>query len=640
MAFFAQKLPFPFSTREGRQAASYALENIAYDIAVGGLPFLLAVNPDRPLSRELASVKKDQVDQQEIPGEHSLADWWMRSQTTFIGGAGLLYQDPDVSNQYAIQYGSSTGLNPWVNGSLTLLRQTTNQIEDSSSDAGHVLGYNDGTDRYWYGVGTTLSSRNESTTTAVDWDGTGTILSLTSDGTNYFVADDTGIYSGAGSGAGALLWNTGDSDVVVGWVKGRLMAGIGAAVYELVGGSPPTLPTAKFTHLAGGWRWTAIAEGTNAIYMAGYAGSQSDIYKFVLDTEGAVPTLDSGGIQTAQLPHGEVVLSLSTYLGTYVGIGTSRGFRVGEIDDNGDIVYGPLLIESAAGVRGMVGYDRFFFVAATNSIDGDSGLYRVDLGQPLQNEGATPSIRYAYATDLQAHVTGIVDSVSMFGNSDRKVFTVRESGAFEEHAEDLEPTGEFLTGRIRYNTLINKIFKFLTVRTPSTFTGTLTASVIDPSGGETTVLTVSGSTGQAIENVILQTPVTNTEWLQLKLTFSRASGDATQGPEVNGWQFKALPGETRQRIFTLPLAAFDFEMDRYGQTHGWEGRTAQRVEALETIIQRGDAITYQDLRTQTSHLVIVDNDSYEFRQTNPPGNQSGWGGHVYLRLRTIADVVS
>jgi hypothetical protein len=637
MAELPARIPFPLSGRTGAASANYTRDGIAYDVALGGLPFLMAINPDRPLTRQMAEVRKEQFDNQEIPGEQSLADWWLRSQSTFVGGAGLLYQDPDISNQYAIQYGDSAGVNPWVNGKLTLLRATTQDIADASASPHHVIGWSDGTDRYWSAVGSVLKSSTGAATTTITWGGAGDILSLASDGTNYYAADSTGIYSGAGSGNGSLLWNTGDSDVVIGWAKGRLMAGIGPSIYELVGGSPPTLPTANFTHLNSSWVWTDIAEGTNSIYISGYAGSQSSIYKFELETDGAVPTLSSGGVQTAQLPHGEVVYSLTTYLGTFVGIGTSRGFRIGEIDDNGDIVYGPLLIENSSGVRAVVGYDRFFFVGASNGIEDNSGLYRVDLGQPVQNEGIAPSVRYAYATDLQAHVSGQVDSVTTLGNSARMVFTVQGSGSYLEHATNLETTGTWTTGRVRYNTLTNKIFKFLTVRTPSTVQGSLTASVLDPGGGETSVITVTG--GVNITNVLLQAPATAVEWLQLKLTFNRDGSDASLGPEVNGWQFKALPGEIRQRVFTLPLSCFDLEMDKYGQMFGWEGRTLNRLEEFENVAQKGDAITYQDLCSGTSYLVLVD--EYEFTQRVPPGNNcAGFGGYLYVRLRTIADVVA
>jgi hypothetical protein len=225
-----------------------------------------------------------------------------------------------------------------------------------------------------------------------------------------------------------VLYNTGTTNVVVRWVKGRLMAGIDHKVYELTSAGP-ALPAGdlRFTHLNTAWTWVDFAEGTNAIYAAGNAGSQGSIYKFVLDSTGAVPTLAKGGVLTAQLPLGEVVNCLTTYLGSFVGIGTNKGFRVGQIDSNGDIVYGPLLIDGIGSVKGVAAYDRFFFVAATNSIDSSSWLYRVDLGQIITDAGATVA-KMAYATDLQAHAAGVVSGVTNFGSSDRMVFSSGRHG--------------------------------------------------------------------------------------------------------------------------------------------------------------------------------------------------------------------
>jgi hypothetical protein len=630
------RLPLPLPGRSSAAGETYALEGVQYHIALGGMPFLLAPGPERPLIRELAQSRKQQFDNQEIPGEQSLADWWLRSQSTFVGGAGLLYQDPDVTNRWAVQYGSSQGVDPWTNGKLSLLHTTAMDIADGTSARHHVLGYDDGTDRYWSAVGTNLrSSTGSGSPTSVTWGGTGTIQSLTSDGTRYFVADEDGVYSGEGAGAGSLAWDTGSPDVVVGWAKGRLMMGLDNAVYELAGGSPPALPTPIFTHLNSAWRWSAVAEGPNAIYVAGHAGAKSDIYKFELTDVGGTPTLEGGGTQAAQLPHGERVLALYGYLGTYMGIGTSRGLRVGQIDDRGDIAYGPLLIEQP--VRSMIGYDRFLFAACEGGMaDGASGLHRVDLGQVTSDDGPSPGLRYAYATDLQAHVAGEVDSVTLLGSSDTPVFTVRGEGSFVR-SDDLEPTGYLLTGRVRYNTLVNKHFKFLTVRSEQPIAGSITASVIDPTGGETSIMTVAGGNGRRIENALIQTPVTTAEWMQLRITMNR--GSEIEGPEVTGWQFKALPGEQRQRVWTLPLLCTDHEEDVNGVIVGREGRTQARLEALERLASRGDVIAYQDLRASTQLMVLIE--ELEFRQDAPPGTaDSTYGGILYVRLRTIGDLPS
>jgi hypothetical protein len=636
-------IPAPLSGRPASSgSASYALSGVRYDYAIGGLPFQSAITDDKPLSVALAPIRKDQFDNNREPGEQSLDGWWRRSQSTFIGGEGMLYQDPDqvgaanLQNRHAIQYGHSVGLNPWTNGQLSMLRSTTNRIADASGNPHLLLGWNDSSDHYWSAVGSALKADTGSAVTTITWGGAGTIKSLTSDGTNYYAADATGIYKGAGAGAGTLAWNTGSANVVARWVKGRLMAGIGPSVYELAGGAPPTLPTAKMTHLNASWVWTDIAEGPSVIYASGYAGAQSSIYKFSLDSSGTVPTLAAGGAITAQLPQGEILNCMNVYLGTFVGLGTSRGFRVGEIDSNGDISYGPLLITNASGVKAIGAYDRFFFVGGTNAIDGQSGLWRVDLGQIIQDAGATVAL-FAYATDLQAHVTGAVSAVTNFGSSDRMVFAVVGQGAFLESASTLEASGYFTTGRVRFSTLEPKLFKFVSVRTPDTVTGTVTASIIDPGGSTTSILSTTGGAA-AITDVLLPAPGEAVEWVQLRLDLLRSQSDSTKGAVVNGWQLKALPGAQRQLIIQVPLQNFDKETDRTGQETGYDGRAALRLAAFEQLAIRGDAVSFQDLAAGTSVLVLIDD--FKFDQKAAPSVSSNTGGVLYAQLLTIADVIT
>lgn len=642
MAGMVSRLPAPFSGRTVAAASSFALEGVQYAFALGGMPWLSAIDDNHPMTRQGAELKKDQFDNQREPGEQSLANWWLRSQQTFIGGEGLLYQDPDqvqvanLQNRHAIQYFHGVGVNPWVNGKLTLLRKTTQRIADASANPHYVAGWNNGTDRFWSAVGNVLKSDDGAASTAITWGGANTIRALASDGTNYFAADNVQVYKGAGNGAGAAWSATGTTNVCLGWAKGRIMLGLDNKIYETTAAGVQTL---RFTHLNAAWTWTAIADGTNAIYAAGYAGSQGAIYKFVLDTTGNVPTLASGGIQTAQLPLGEIVQSLTTYLGAFVGIGTSRGFRVGVIDTNGDISYGPLLIASSLGVKAVAAYDRFFFVASSNGIDTKSGLWRVDLGQPVQDTNSTAGGRFAYATDLQALVTGEVTGVTNFGNSDRMAFSVVGQGAYLEHATDRETTGYLQTGRIRFNTLEPKIYKFVSVTTPGALKGSVAVSVIEPAGAETSILTASEVSGMVIKDVVLASPTSAVEWIQLRLTLNRSGTDTTQGGEVNGWQLKAMPGATRQRQFTIPLLCFDKERSGSGQSVGYEGRTLARLSAFEQLFAKGDAVALQDLANDTSVLVVIDD--YKFEQKADPGsNRSVLGGVLWVQLRTIADVVT
>lgn len=642
------RLPFAL----GRAVSTGAVTTtggVSYDVAIGGQLFMTAMSDDRPMTRGLAPIRKDQFDNAREPGEQSLANWWLRSQSNFVGGGGILFQDPDqvsvanLNNRHTIQYGSSVGLNPWTPGKLTLLRSTSQRIADATGNNNFVVGWkNGGTDSFYNGVGTALKSDDGTTTTTITWGGANTIVSLTSDGTKYYAADSVGVWSGTGTGAGTKIWNTGSANTVIAWVKGRLMAGIDNKIYELTG-TGPTLPAAKFTHLNASFVFTDFSEGTNAIYVSGYAGSQSQIYALVLDASGNVPTLASGGIQACQLPMGEIVYSINVYLGSFVGIGTNRGFRVGEIDSQGFIQYGPLLFTTAAGTTGVqdiAAYDRFFFVAMTNAIDGFSGLYRVDLGQAIydSSRGGGGGVRYAYTTDLQTHLTGAITGVTNFGTSDRMVIGQVGQGAYLESSATLEPTGYFLTGKIRYTTLEPKIFKFLTVRTPATHYGTLTASVIDPTLTQSTVYVLNELGSDTITDIGVAAPGHSVEWLQLRLDFTRGTNTST-GPEVNGWQFKALPGATRQRLLTVPLLCFDREKDTNGQWEGYEGRSLSRLQAFENIAQKGDTVIFQDVMYQQSWLVVIDD--YEFKQAaNPANNLHGYGGYLTVQMRTVADVVT
>jgi len=73
--------------------------DIAYDIAIGGLPFILATNNDRPYGRRTAPFKKDQFDSTNEPGEQSLTGWWIRSQMSFHGGSGINFFDPATNDE-------------------------------------------------------------------------------------------------------------------------------------------------------------------------------------------------------------------------------------------------------------------------------------------------------------------------------------------------------------------------------------------------------------------------------------------------------------------------------------------------------------------------------------------------------------
>jgi len=100
--------------------------DINYDVAIGGLPFIYAINDARPYIRQTAPFRKEQFDNQTEPGEQSLTGWWIRSQSSFHGGTGITYFDPQTSDPFGhYRFADSRGVDVWEQGEVRLLKDVT-----------------------------------------------------------------------------------------------------------------------------------------------------------------------------------------------------------------------------------------------------------------------------------------------------------------------------------------------------------------------------------------------------------------------------------------------------------------------------------------------------------------------------------
>lgn len=636
MATLVRKIPDQLSGLGVGTQSQFSLSTNYYDYAVAGIPFLSGTSDQRPYTERMAEIRKDQFDNFAEPGEQSLAGWWLRSQSTFTGGAGVLYQDPDNDNQFNYKFADSLGVDPWTAGQMKLLRDTQ-QVGNSVKTPNLVKGFVDtaGVDAYWEVQGDELLKHTDAATVTVIGVTLVTIRDITSTGRRYIIARDNGIWSGDDAAAPAQLYTNAFTNWTIEFVKDRLIIASSNAVYQgVLTAAAVALPAASYTHPDTEWRWRSITDGPTAIYMAGDSGTTSQIHKFSVVDNAGVPVFTWAGV-TATMPTGEVIRDIYQYVGSFVGIATNKGFRVGEIDQNGDISYGPLLFEPTGGCRGIVGNDRFMFVGSTNSHDGSSGLFRVDLGSAVQ-EQTTRAIRYAYARDI--YINGepnVISSVSLFGASDRKVFSLEGVGSVREFATTLVPSGYLKTGRIRFNTEEPKLYKFFSIRTPSPLTGTLSVALLSEGGGEIPYITYSPTVASGTKDVATPTPSGPQNWIALRFTLTRDAADTSVGGVMNGWQVKALPGSIRQRIITQVFQLFDEETDRGGQRIGYDGFTQERLEAFRAVARAGDVVLYQELAEQVVTQVVVDD--WEFRQTGPPGPQGSLGGYLTVAMRTVAE---
>ena len=635
MADVVHEIPWQLSSFGGSGiGGSYALQDYQFDYALGGIPFLSATRDAYPYTEGMADIRKQQFDSFAEPGEQSLQGWWLRSQSTFTGGAGVLYQDPDNDNQFNFRFADSLGVDPWTAGQMQLLRNSNARTTGLIGSASFVRGYvtSAGVDAAWYTDGNLLFKITDAAVVSAGASAPAPILGLASSGDKFLELKTTGVWSGTDAGAATSLVAFTCTTGAIEFAKSRVVYGRDnvLASVPLAGGAEVVI----FTHPNTSWQWTSISEGPNCIYAAGNDGTTGAIYKATLDTSTAALLVGFTAV-TAQMPAGEKINSIYAYISSFVGIATSKGFRVGTIDANGDISYGPLLFTPTGGCSGITGFDRYMWTGSTNSHDGSSGLYRVDLGSTIQ-EQTTQAVRYAYARDIYASGrTGPIRSIGMFGGTNRKIYSVVTDALLLEQATELLPSGYLKTGRIRFNTEEPKLYKFFSLRTPTPLQGDVQASLLDQNGGETLYITYTPAFVPGIRDVATPQPNGPQNWVAFKFTLKRGA-DPAFGGVLNGWQVKALPGSIRQRLITHTWLCFDEETDKGGQRVGTDGYARQRLQDFQALARAGDVIVFQELADNTSTLVVIDD--WRFTQLAPPGPNGGaQGGYLTAIMRTVAE---
>jgi hypothetical protein len=418
------------------------------------------------------------------------------------------------------------------------------------------------------------------------------------------------------------------TNAVMEYTKERIIMCVNDSVYEFAT-TATALPTAVYSHKDPDHIFTSITSSGSAIYVAGYGGIQSNIYKFTLTTAGAMPTLTSA-ITAAELPVGEVAFRIYYYLG-YMAIGTSLGLRIAQVSDqDGSIAYGPLLFESEVPVYDVAGFDKYLW--CTSNVDGNPGVTRVDLSTPIGS-----NLVFAYAWDLyDPSLTGFTTtSCSFMGNTNRLAFCTANNGTddgtiYIESADVLVSEGTLRTGFIRYNTLENKIFKLLTPRF-NTLNGGLAIRSIDQNNTSYNLGTFSQ--GSDLSQVGITYPNGAQQYLAFEFIFSRSTFSNTSGPTFTGYQVNTLPSIPRQRLIQYPISMYDHEMDKFGNQTGYEGYTYDRIQTMQNIEDVGDLIKVEDFRTGETYLGLIEEMDF-INKTPTDKRYSGFGGLLLITIRT------
>lgn len=624
----SESIPLAVSARE-ELSKTYTNSDLSYDIAIGGMPFMLAVSPETPYQRQTADFRKQQIDTSREAGEQTFDQWWTRSQDSWHRGEGINFYEPGSDEGTQYRYAHAIGVDIWTKGKASLLHAMDQTASVLAGESAYVTTGKTGT---YFTVTNGVVRRHDGATT--DYTGATATSPVVLAGGTVLVGAADGVYSGASDGSTLSKIYTSTAPVRPWWVKSRIVAAVGPDLYELAvnpPAPPAALGTAFYTHPLSGWQWTAVADAPMAILAAGMSDGHSVIYRFALEDagSGSTPTLGQA-YQVAEFPPGETVTSLAVYLGQYIGIGTTRGVRIGVVGNDGSIQYGPLVVETDEPVYDMEGRGTFLYAAVTRAIDGSSGAVRINLGE---GDIESDPLRFAYAWDAQTHSSsGTCRSIGFIGGTDRVLLGVEGEGIYLQSDTTFEASGYITSGRIRYATSELKAFRQVrvSIHAPGEGEG-VRIFVRDDNDVESFAYRLTSVSGTVQDITLSQADPLPNASIRLQL---ESSTDGQASPTLDALLVKAVPAVTRQRLVSIPIQMFDKESDRYNATFMHEGFAAQRLFALEDMESAQATVLVQDFTTGESFEGQIEQINFT-RRSAPSKARSGFGGIATIVVRKL-----
>jgi len=664
---------------------TFQLTDVAYDLSIANIPFVLKVDNQNPYRRETAQYKKDQFDNSIEPGEQSLTGWWVRSQTSWHNGAGIEFYEPGTDYQHVShRFNDSRGVDVWTVGEVRLHKdvfhaytgtQGINAATGSdgtndvlvSGDANGILkrirlnGNNDVTSNATY----VQNFVAPSTSYPDGHNGSNyPFHSVTSDGSFYYAACSYCIHKGTiGTLASDDIFfkhtngTTPNTNVLVKYAKGKVFVGMGRTFGLLDTSTTSSYPTVKthstagvpdtfaisMNHANANWNWVDATGSPGPLFFAGNGGNNGEVWGATIDTSDTSPSNDinlPGASMLLSLPDGETINAIHYYLG-YLVLGTSQGVRVCPISADGTPVLGPLLVETSYPVNGFAERGTYLYAAtkADNSGNKNGILIRIDLSQQF-DDGT-----FAYAYDLEyqstpddSNCTEVYNLREIQANGtvlDRLVMVIEEGGASGElqveHTTNYRSSGWLKTGRVRYGTVEPKFFKYLQSRGLVGNGDSISVKTIDSAGTEYDIISLDATT--LGENIELSQPYGGQEFIAIKYTFNNGS-PITNYPVLQSYQLKSVPGVPRQRIYSFPLSCYDKEMDKYNSVFGYQGRAYDVIEKLEELESIGDFVLIQDYRNNESFKGIIEQVQF-INESSPDKDSSGFGGLLLVTVRKL-----
>lgn len=610
--------PLPFPLYTGNVSDTSPDVPGKYPIGIAGRGYNLDLKSGQ-FSHQTIPLLKPQQDSSNQVAESSLnpEGLWRRSQDSWHEGAGQTYLDkPDSS---AARFRSSTGIDPWTKGEITLLNDTFRTYNVTGGVIGENLRLVTAGDFVYMAFDTTLCFLNDplndisaSGITTCDiqaGEASQTINSITSDGN--FVYAALGL-NGIHRTARGTTTSSHYSDLqasLVGYTLGRLMAARQNSIYNVT--ATGAAPTALLTHPNPDFTWVGFAEGKGHIFAAGFSGDKSLIYKTGIKPDGTALEVPS---PAGQLPDGEVVRSIYGYLG-FILIGTDNGVRFSIPDNNGNLEIGAL-IETNSAVKCFEGQGSFVWFGWTNYSGTKTGLGRIDL-KTIVN-GVAP----AYASDLMATTQGVINSIITFNG--RRLFTIAQVGTYVE-ATYRVPSGQIDSGLIGYGIPEEKIAIYVDVRYKS-ISGSDAVYIAKADG----VFTLLGTNTTLSTTEQFEAGNVRDEFHEIRHVISRNGTTTSLAPVLTRHTLKAQITANMGGFWILPILIAEHE-DIRGATSIEHRNVHDEFLFLTGLSADKSMVTLQIL----NELYTVVAEDSEFRPTHINSKYDGWNGTMLMKLKEV-----
>lgn len=416
------------------------------------------------------------------------------------------------------------------------------------------------------------------------------------------------------------------------------------------------LPIEIYKTSSSSFVWTGITEGPQGIYCSGNSGDKSIILFSTINRvdNNQIPELQPPSV-VAELPTGEVIQSITSYLSTYIIIGTNKGVRVALIDGRGSLIVGPLSIKSDNSVKALTASDEFVYASGGKTIDVNGNefacIYKLNLSKPVQENSLIFSYQKflfngntAYNSDK--HIEGIVT----LSNTNKILFSIGNDAIYIEDDSIKVESGWIETGKIRLDTAEDKVFQYLRV-TNSKDDGFISAYWRDEDGvlsseyinrwycapTETLMLpTLTNSTGYKVLDMEGTSStigeISSHPYISYRFVLERGITN-TNSPVLFGYQVKANPANIKQSIIRLPLLALQKEKTSTGLTI--TRPVYQRIKALEDAERNAKVILLQDFGTGEERYVIIEKIQFVSNFIPESKTSSDRGGIILLTVRTV-----